>query len=240
MSPRLLRPDDDAAGRRPDRPLRLTVDGEPVTGVAGQTLAGVLLAAGRLSWRQGPAGAPRGVFCGIGACFDCLLTVNGERDVRACRRRAADGDTITTQSRTAAPGTQEPPGTTGPARTDGPATGPGAGSDAGPDAAGAAPTAPYSSPPGPGSTSGPPPATGPRPASGSGPTTEPHPTTGSSPTTGPRPTNGSPSAAGPRPTTEPPPTSGPLPNRPRPTDCPGTPPGSGLSGMWPATAEEGR
>ncbi|WP_107100298.1 2Fe-2S iron-sulfur cluster-binding protein, partial [Streptomyces albus] len=142
MSPRLLRPDDDASGRRPDRPLRLTVDGEPVTGVAGQTLAGVLLAAGRLSWRQGPAGAPRGVFCGIGVCFDCLLTVNGERDVRACRRRAADGDTVTTQSRTAAPGTPEAPAPTGPARTDSPAGG--RGTDSG--AAGAAPTAPYGSP----------------------------------------------------------------------------------------------
>nr|WP_276514252.1 2Fe-2S iron-sulfur cluster-binding protein [Actinomadura citrea] len=49
----------------------------------------------------GPSGAPRGVFCGIGACFDCLLTVNGVRDVRACRRRARDGDVVATQSRDA-------------------------------------------------------------------------------------------------------------------------------------------
>ncbi|MDQ7802962.1 (2Fe-2S)-binding protein [Amycolatopsis sp. A133] len=82
-----------------ERPIVLTVDGETVTGVAGQTVAGVLLAAGRLSWRTTRSGAPRGVFCGIGACFDCLLTVNGVADVRACRRRAADGDEIRTQSR---------------------------------------------------------------------------------------------------------------------------------------------
>ncbi|GLZ12761.1 proline dehydrogenase [Actinomadura sp. NBRC 104425] len=99
MSPRLVPAGDDSAGRRPDTPLRITVDGEPVTGVAGQTIAGVLLAAGRRAWRRGPSGAPRGVFCGIGVCFDCLLTVNGERDVRACRRRARDGDVIETQSR---------------------------------------------------------------------------------------------------------------------------------------------
>ncbi|MGW5748385.1 (2Fe-2S)-binding protein [Amycolatopsis sp. NPDC003861] len=80
-------------------PIEITVDGEAVTGRAGQTLAGVLLAAGRLSWRTTRSGAPRGVFCGIGACFDCLLTVNGVADVRACRRRAADGDEIRTQSR---------------------------------------------------------------------------------------------------------------------------------------------
>ncbi|MFD0534422.1 2Fe-2S iron-sulfur cluster-binding protein [Actinomadura luteofluorescens] len=41
------------------------------------------------------------MFCGIGACFDCLLTVNGVRDVRACRRRARDGDAVATQSRDA-------------------------------------------------------------------------------------------------------------------------------------------
>jgi len=80
-------------------PIAITFDGETVTGVAGQTVAGVLLAAGWLSWRTTRSGAPRGVFCGIGACFDCLLTVNGVADVRACRRRAADGDEIRTQSR---------------------------------------------------------------------------------------------------------------------------------------------
>ncbi|WIX89982.1 (2Fe-2S)-binding protein [Amycolatopsis sp. DG1A-15b] len=82
-----------------ERPITITVDGETVPGAAGQTIAGVLLAAGRLSWRTTRSGAPRGVFCGIGACFDCLLTVNGVADVRACRRRAADGDEVRTQSR---------------------------------------------------------------------------------------------------------------------------------------------
>ncbi|MFI6519401.1 (2Fe-2S)-binding protein [Spirillospora sp. NPDC050679] len=98
MSPRLVPAAGDPVRRR-DTPLTVTVDGEPVAGVAGQTIAGVLLASGRRSWRSGPSGAPRGAFCGIGVCFDCLVTVNGDRDVRACRRRAADGDVVATQSR---------------------------------------------------------------------------------------------------------------------------------------------
>ncbi|POX35872.1 proline dehydrogenase [Streptomyces sp. Ru73] len=102
MSPRLFRATGGTAGTRPERPLRITVDGEPVDGVAGQSIAGVLLAAGRTSWRTARSGAPRGVFCGIGVCFDCVLTVNGVPDVRACRRRAADGDVVTTQSRATA------------------------------------------------------------------------------------------------------------------------------------------
>ncbi|MFF0463093.1 (2Fe-2S)-binding protein [Streptomyces mexicanus] len=100
MSPRRVRAEADAVGRQ-DRPLRITVDGEPVDGIAGQTIAGVLLAADRLSWRRQRSGAPRGVFCGIGVCFDCLVTVGDERDVRACRRRARDGDAVTTQTRQA-------------------------------------------------------------------------------------------------------------------------------------------
>ena len=82
----------------PDRPLTIRVDGEDVTGTAGQTIAGVLLGAGRRQWRTTAVGAaPRGVFCGIGVCFDCLVEVNGLRDVRACLRRAQDGDVVTRQ-----------------------------------------------------------------------------------------------------------------------------------------------
>lgn len=72
------------------------VDGQPVTGRDGQSVAGVLHAAGIVSWRRTRGGRPRGLFCGIGVCFDCLVTVNGEPSVRACQRAAADGDTVVT------------------------------------------------------------------------------------------------------------------------------------------------
>jgi hypothetical protein len=58
----------------------------------------VLLGAGQRQWRITAAGAPRGVFCGIGVCFDCLVEVDGLRDVRACLRRAQDGDVVARQS----------------------------------------------------------------------------------------------------------------------------------------------
>lgn len=90
--------DRDPVRPGPDRPLTILVDGEPVTGTVGQTIAGVLLGAGRRQWRTtGTGGAPRGVFCGIGVCFDCVVEVNGLRDVRACLRRAQDGDVVTRQ-----------------------------------------------------------------------------------------------------------------------------------------------
>ncbi|MHA6669302.1 (2Fe-2S)-binding protein [Homoserinimonas sp. A447] len=79
-------------------PVVITVDGSEVHGVAGQSIAGVLLAGGCLGFRRTSAhDRPRGVFCGIGVCFDCLVVVNGVEDVRACQRRAKDGDVVTTQ-----------------------------------------------------------------------------------------------------------------------------------------------
>lgn len=78
--------------------LTVTVDGERVTAVPGQTVAALLIGLGRRSWRTTRGGGrPRGIFCGIGVCFDCLVVVNGEPDVRACRRRVCDGDAIRVQ-----------------------------------------------------------------------------------------------------------------------------------------------
>ncbi|WP_405062568.1 FAD-dependent oxidoreductase [Kribbella sp. NBC_01505] len=76
----------------------VTVDGSPVEAVAGQTVAGVLLARGQDAWRTTRGGGrPRGVFCGIGACYDCLVVVNGIPDVRACQRTVCAGDEIQSQ-----------------------------------------------------------------------------------------------------------------------------------------------
>ena len=79
-------------------------DGRDIPFTDGQSVGAALVAAGVRSWRTTRReGRPRGVFCGIGVCFDCLVTVNGVRDVRACRRRAREGDVVTTQSRTEGP-----------------------------------------------------------------------------------------------------------------------------------------
>ena len=98
MTARLLPFQDDVIKPVPPTPVTITVDGVPASGVAGQSIAGVILAGGLLGFRRTSAhGRPRGVFCGIGVCYDCLVEVNGQRDVRACQRRAADGDLITVQ-----------------------------------------------------------------------------------------------------------------------------------------------
>jgi len=99
MTARVLPPERDPIAPGPGRTITLSIDGETVRGLDGQSIAGVLLAADRLTWRTTAVGRRgRGVFCGIGVCYDCLITVNGLRDVRACQRRALDGDVLTTQA----------------------------------------------------------------------------------------------------------------------------------------------
>ncbi|WP_436496264.1 (2Fe-2S)-binding protein [Actinokineospora sp. HUAS TT18] len=78
--------------------MKITVDGESTPVRPGQTVAAALMAAGRVSWRDTRhGGRPRGLFCGIGVCFDCLVVVNGVPDVRACQRLVANGDEVRTQ-----------------------------------------------------------------------------------------------------------------------------------------------
>jgi hypothetical protein len=95
MGARLVPAESDPIAPETPTVITITVDGVPVDGLLGQTLAGLLLASDTLAWRNTSFGnRPRGAFCGIGICFDCLVIVNGQRDVRACQRRAAPGDSV--------------------------------------------------------------------------------------------------------------------------------------------------
>lgn len=80
-------------------PVSFTFDATPMTAEPGQTVGAALLAAGVRSWRRTRSGGrPRGLFCGIGACFDCLVDVNDDRAVRACLTVVHDGDEVRTSA----------------------------------------------------------------------------------------------------------------------------------------------
>lgn len=85
--------------RDPD--FTFTFDGRPIPARTGQTVGAALIAAGVRSWRTTRDTArPRGVFCGIGVCFDCLARVNGRPDQRACLTEVGPGDDVTPQEGT--------------------------------------------------------------------------------------------------------------------------------------------
>ncbi|MFD9570296.1 (2Fe-2S)-binding protein [Streptomyces sp. NPDC059982] len=88
-------------GGTPAATFPVGFDGRELTAQEGQSIAAVLWAAGILAWRTTREdGAPRGAFCGIGACYDCLVTVNGRANQRACLVPARPGDAVTTQEGT--------------------------------------------------------------------------------------------------------------------------------------------
>jgi predicted molibdopterin-dependent oxidoreductase YjgC len=76
-----------------------TFDGTPVSFEPGQSVGAALWAAGIRSWRTTrAAGRPRGLFCGIGVCFDCLVEIDGRNDERACVSPARSGLDVRTQA----------------------------------------------------------------------------------------------------------------------------------------------
>jgi predicted molibdopterin-dependent oxidoreductase YjgC len=73
------------------RPVELLLDGEPAEAYEGETVAAVLLARGEIATRRTVKGEARGIFCGIGVCFDCLVVVDGVPNTRACMTWVRDG-----------------------------------------------------------------------------------------------------------------------------------------------------
>jgi predicted molibdopterin-dependent oxidoreductase YjgC len=72
--------------------VTVTFAGRALQARDGQSVAAALTAAGVRSWRTTRRGTrPRGLFCGIGACFDCLITIDGSPAQRACLVPVRDG-----------------------------------------------------------------------------------------------------------------------------------------------------
>jgi hypothetical protein len=89
---------EESAGAEPGRTFTVTFDGRPLEALPGRTVAAALWAAGVTAWRSTRgAGRPRGVFCGTGVCFDCLVKVNDRPNQRACLVPVRAGDVIRTQ-----------------------------------------------------------------------------------------------------------------------------------------------
>ena len=73
--------------RLPDSTPRLafTVDGRRVEARQGDTVAVAMLAAGIQSCRVTPVSAsPRGPYCLMGICFECLVTIDGVGNCQGC------------------------------------------------------------------------------------------------------------------------------------------------------------
>jgi len=88
--------------RLPDRsavPVTIYFEDQPIVAFEGDTVAAALLAAGHTTTRTTPvSGAERGPFCMMGACFDCLVEIDGEPNRQGCMVDVREGMNIRAMS----------------------------------------------------------------------------------------------------------------------------------------------
>src|SRR5579859_7430347 len=79
--------------------VTIEFDGQRIAALEGETIAAALSAANIVALRRTLTGAPRGLHCGMGACFDCVVTVDGRIGQRACMTKVADGMKVTGEAK---------------------------------------------------------------------------------------------------------------------------------------------
>ena len=78
--------------------VAFSIDGRPATARQGDSVAAALLAAGIEACRSTPArGTPRGPYCLMGVCFECLVAIDGIGNRQACMVQVAPGMRVETQ-----------------------------------------------------------------------------------------------------------------------------------------------
>lgn len=80
------------------RALRILANGQSVAAFEGETIAAAILAAGQRALRTtSHRGHARGLYCGIGVCFECVMTVDGRPNARACQTPVRAGMRVESQ-----------------------------------------------------------------------------------------------------------------------------------------------
>ncbi len=87
----------ESPGAPPRGRVSFNFDGRELDAIDGEPIAVALLAAGVRVFRTTPAGHPRGGFCFVGRCADCLMVVDGVPNTRACQTAIRAGMRVETQ-----------------------------------------------------------------------------------------------------------------------------------------------
>jgi D-hydroxyproline dehydrogenase subunit gamma len=76
--------------------VTVVVDGVLVTMPAGSMVAAAVLKIGTSAFRRSATGEPRGPLCGMGICFECRVTIDGEAHSRSCQVVCENGMDVRT------------------------------------------------------------------------------------------------------------------------------------------------
>ena len=78
--------------------FEFSFEGQPIQAYPGESIGAALTAAGHVTFRLTRKDSkPRGLFCGIGVCYDCLVVVDGRPNQRACVAPAQPGASVRIQ-----------------------------------------------------------------------------------------------------------------------------------------------
>lgn len=84
--------------------ISFSFDGKKYIGYEGETIAAALLANGVRKLRvHEESGTPRGIYCNIGHCFECRVTVNGKPGVRSCLTEITENMVVESGKQQSAP-----------------------------------------------------------------------------------------------------------------------------------------
>ena len=76
--------------------VTISVNGKAITVPSGTLLSAAVAQAEVSSFRTSVRGEPRGPLCGMGVCFECCVTINGQAYSRSCLTICEDGMEVRT------------------------------------------------------------------------------------------------------------------------------------------------
>ncbi|KRC71636.1 Hydrogen cyanide synthase subunit HcnA [compost metagenome] len=89
---------DEAQRQAADAPVRVTVNGAELQCRQGDSVAAALFAGGVQACRDTAVNeVPRGPYCMMGVCYDCLVTIDGQANQQGCMTAVREGMKIERQ-----------------------------------------------------------------------------------------------------------------------------------------------
>ena len=76
--------------------VSIEVNGRKLLVAVGTSVAACLFQAGEFRFRTSESGEPRAALCGMGICFECRVTIDGQANCRSCQILVRNGMTIRT------------------------------------------------------------------------------------------------------------------------------------------------
>lgn len=77
--------------------VELKINGRSVRVERGTSVAAAILQAGFTTFFHSPGGEPRAPLCGMGVCYGCMVTIDGEKGVLACQTICRKGMEVVTE-----------------------------------------------------------------------------------------------------------------------------------------------